>query len=161
MQFRLFNNAGVDFAKAFEQTEANDWVRVVDTDLRGVCLCARRVALAMLKSGGGVIVDIAFVHSIAGLPVAADADECLNFWKSNIPMGRVRQTGRNRQCGCIPGQRQGQLHHRFEHPCRRWHDQSVDPPAPGRGITVVFTTFAGFPPDGPPRTCATPSATRP
>mgnify|MGYP002037037612 FL=1 len=89
IQFRLFNNAGVDFAKAFEQTEANDWVRVVDTDLRGVCLCARRVVLEMLKSGGGVIVDIAFVHSIAGLPVAADADECLNFWKSNIPMRRV------------------------------------------------------------------------
>ena len=43
----------------------------------------------MLKSGGGAIVDIASVHSIAGLPGAADTDECLNFWKSNIPMGRV------------------------------------------------------------------------
>ena len=59
-------------------------------------MCARRVVLEMLKSGGGVIVDIAFVHSIAGLPVAADVGECPNFWKSNIPMG-CRQTRRNRQ----------------------------------------------------------------
>ncbi len=133
----LVNNAGVDFTKAFEETEATDWDRVVDTNLRGVYLCARRVVLEMLKSGGGAIVNIASVHSIAGLPgagpydaakwgvvgltkvlavefgtrgirvnalspglidtpmwsslmaAAADAEECLNFWKSNIPMGRV------------------------------------------------------------------------
>ena len=134
----LVNNAAGNFAKAFEDTEANDWDWIVDTNLRGVYLCARRVVLEMLKSGGGAIVNIASVHSIAGHPGngpydaakwgvvgltktlavefgtrgirvnalspglidtpsvragliagGVDAETCLNFWKSNIPMGRI------------------------------------------------------------------------
>ncbi|MFM1549628.1 MAG: SDR family NAD(P)-dependent oxidoreductase [Lentisphaeria bacterium] len=132
IQCRLFNNAGVDFSKAFEQTEANDWVRVVDTDLRGICLCARRVVLEMLKSGGGVIVDIAFVHSIAGLPSprmrtsASTSGSPISPWA----VGKPEEIANGL----------------YAWPATR---------------PVKFATFAGFPPDGPPRTCATLSATRP
>jgi NAD(P)-dependent dehydrogenase (short-subunit alcohol dehydrogenase family) len=64
----LVNNAAGNVTKAFEETEATDWDWVVDTNLRGVYLCARRVVIEMLKSGGGAIVNIASVHSIAGQP---------------------------------------------------------------------------------------------
>ena len=133
----LVNNAGVNFVKAFEETEPTDWDRVINTDLRGTYLCSRQVILEMLKTGGGAIVNISSVHSVASLPsagpydaakwgmvgltkalaveyasrgirvnalspglidtqiwtdikkAAPDLEECLAFWKSNIPIGRV------------------------------------------------------------------------
>lgn len=133
----LVNNAGVNFAKPFDQTEPADWDRVVNTDLRGTYLCSRLAILEMLNSGGGSIVNIATVHTLACLPGAApydaakwgmvgltkslsveyadrqirvnalspglidtqiwqdlknaapDVDQCLDYWKANIPMGRV------------------------------------------------------------------------
>jgi len=133
----LVNNAGVNFAKPFEQTEPADWDRVIGTDLRGTYMCSRRAVQEMLKTGGGSIVNIATVHTMACLPGAApydaakwgmvgltkslaveyaarnirvnalspglidtqiwddiqaaapDLEECLAFWRANIPMGRV------------------------------------------------------------------------
>ncbi len=133
----LVNNAGVNFAKPFEQTEPEDWDRVVNTDLRGTYLCSRFAIPHMLEKGGGSIVNIATVHTLACLPGAApydaakwgmigltkalsvefasrnirvnalspgligtqiwqdiqkaapDLERCLEYWKSNIPMGRV------------------------------------------------------------------------
>ena len=133
----LVNNAGVNFAKPFEQTEPNDWDRVVNTDLRGTYLCSRFAIPSMLEKGGGSIINIATVHTLACLPGAApydaakwgmigltkalavefasrnirvnalspglidtqiwqdlqkaapDLEQCLQYWQSNIPMGRV------------------------------------------------------------------------
>lgn len=133
----LVNNAGVNFAKPFEQTEPEDWDRVVNTDLRGTYLCSRFVIPHMLQKKGGSIINIATVHTLACLPGAApydaakwgmvgltkalavefaarnirvnalspglidtqiwqdlqkaapDLNQCLEYWKSNIPMGRV------------------------------------------------------------------------
>ena len=133
----LVNNAGVNFVKPFDLTEPADWDRVVNTDLRGSYLCSRFAILEMLKSGGGSIINIATVHTLACLPGAApydaakwglvgltkslsveyadrhirvnalspglidtqiwqdlkkaapDVDQCLDYWKANIPMGRV------------------------------------------------------------------------
>lgn len=133
----LVNNAGVNFAKPFEKTEPEDWDRVVNTDLRGTYLCSRFVIPHMLENGGGSIINIATVHTLACLPGAApydaakwgmvgltkalavefasrnirvnalspglidtqiwqdiqnaapDQKQCLEYWRSNIPMGRV------------------------------------------------------------------------
>jgi len=133
----LVNNAGVNFVKAFEETNPADWDRVVNTDLRGTYLCCRTVIPEMLKTGGGSIINITTVHTVASLPGAApydaakwgmvgltkalavefaarnirvnalspglidtkiwedikkaapDLEACLDYWKSNIPMGRV------------------------------------------------------------------------
>jgi NAD(P)-dependent dehydrogenase (short-subunit alcohol dehydrogenase family) len=133
----LVNNAGVNFAKPFEQTDPDDWDRVVNTDLRGTYLCCRFVIPNMLEKGGGSIINIATVHTLACLPGAApydaakwgmigltkalsvefasrnirvnalspglidtqiwqdikeaapDLEQCLEYWKYNIPMGRV------------------------------------------------------------------------
>lgn len=133
----LVNNAGVNFAKPFEETDLEDWDRVVNTDLRGTFLCSRFVIPKMLEQGSGSIINIATVHTLACLPGAApydaakwgmigltkalavefasrnirvnalspglidtqiwqdikdaapNLDQCLEYWKCNIPMGRV------------------------------------------------------------------------
>jgi NAD(P)-dependent dehydrogenase (short-subunit alcohol dehydrogenase family) len=133
----LVNNAGVNFAKSFDETTAGDWDRVVNTDLRGTFLCCRECIPLMLARGGGAIVNIATVHTMACLPgagpydaakwgmvgltkslaveyasrgirvnalspglidtqiwediqaAAPDLEQCLDYWRSNIPAGRV------------------------------------------------------------------------
>lgn len=70
----LVNNAGVNFVKPFEEVSAEDWDRVMNTDLRGTYLCSRYAVLQMLKRGGGAIVNIATVHTMAALPGAAPYD---------------------------------------------------------------------------------------
>jgi len=70
----LVNNAGVNFAKPFEQTEPEDWDRVVNTDLRGTYLCSRFAIPHMLQKKGGSIINIATVHTLACLPGAAPYD---------------------------------------------------------------------------------------
>ncbi len=70
----LVNNAGVNFVKPFEETEPADWDRVINTDLRGAYLCTRRAVIDMLKHGGGSVINITSVHTVAGLPGAAPYD---------------------------------------------------------------------------------------
>ena len=70
----LVNNAGVNFVKAFEETEPSDWDRVVNTDLRGTYLCCRYAIPEMLKKGGGSIINMTTVHTMASLPGAAPYD---------------------------------------------------------------------------------------
>jgi NAD(P)-dependent dehydrogenase (short-subunit alcohol dehydrogenase family) len=70
----LVNNAGVNFDKPFVDTLPPDWDRVINTDLRGTYLCCRRAIIEMLKTGGGSIVNITSVHTLACLPGAAPYD---------------------------------------------------------------------------------------
>ncbi len=133
----LVNNAGVNFAKPFEQTEVEEWDRVVNVDLRGTFLCTRLAIRSMLRTGGGSIVNISSTHSIASIAGAApydaakwgmigltkalaiefasrgirvnavspglidtqmwkdlqaaapDLEQCMTYWKAQIPSGRV------------------------------------------------------------------------
>jgi len=63
----LINNAGItSTGAALDMTEA-DWSDVVDTNLRGCWVVARRAARGMIAQGDGSIVNIA---SILGLRVA-------------------------------------------------------------------------------------------
>jgi NAD(P)-dependent dehydrogenase (short-subunit alcohol dehydrogenase family) len=70
----LVNNAGINFAKPFLDTTVGEWDRVINTDLRGTYLCCRAVIPHMLDSGGGSIVNIGTVHTVACLPGAAPYD---------------------------------------------------------------------------------------
>ena len=59
----LVNNAGIGvFAPAHELAEA-DWDRVMDTNLKGVYLCSKAVAPAMIRRRAGHIINIS---SLAG-----------------------------------------------------------------------------------------------
>lgn len=132
----IINNAGVNMVKPFVETEVADWDKVMSVDLRGTYLCCRYGIIEMLKTGGGSIVNISSVHSVASIPgagvydaakhgmvglsmalaqefasrnirvnvlspglvntkiwhdilaAAPDKDECVKYWKANIPIGR-------------------------------------------------------------------------
>lgn len=133
----LVNNAGVNFVKPFPDVQPADWDRVINTDLRGTYLCSWYAVPHMLRRGGGSIVNITTVHTMACLPGAApydaakwgvvgltksmavelapenvrvnalspglidtkiwddikaaasDKETVLEYWRQNIPMGRV------------------------------------------------------------------------
>jgi NAD(P)-dependent dehydrogenase (short-subunit alcohol dehydrogenase family) len=70
----LVNNAGVNFAQKFEEMTSADWDRVMDTDLRGTFLCCHATIPEMLKTGGGSIINIGSVHTVACFPGAAPYD---------------------------------------------------------------------------------------
>ncbi|MDR1107152.1 MAG: SDR family oxidoreductase [Treponema sp.] len=70
----IVNNAGVNFVKPFAETATEDWDRVINTDLRGTFFFCRYGIPEMLKTGGGSIINITSVHTVAGLPEAAPYD---------------------------------------------------------------------------------------
>ncbi len=59
----LINCAGVFLAREIDQTSADDYARVMDTNLKGAYLCCREAFKIMKKNGGGTIVNLA---SVAG-----------------------------------------------------------------------------------------------
>jgi NAD(P)-dependent dehydrogenase (short-subunit alcohol dehydrogenase family) len=65
----LVNNAGISFQRRAEETELQDWQRVIDVNLTGPFLLCRDVGKLMLGRGSGSIVNIA---SIAGQMGFAD-----------------------------------------------------------------------------------------
>jgi len=70
----IVNNAGVNFVKSFLDTNTADWDRVINTDLKGTYFFCRYGIQEMLKTGGGSIINITSVHTVAGLPEAAPYD---------------------------------------------------------------------------------------
>jgi NAD(P)-dependent dehydrogenase (short-subunit alcohol dehydrogenase family) len=60
----LVNNAGVAVFKPMLQTSYEEWARVLAVNLDGPFLCTQACAPALLRSGGGSVVNIA---SISGL----------------------------------------------------------------------------------------------
>jgi meso-butanediol dehydrogenase / (S,S)-butanediol dehydrogenase / diacetyl reductase len=60
----LVNNAGIAVFKPILQTTFREWARVLDVNLSGPFLCTQACAPAMLKAGGGAVVNIT---SISGL----------------------------------------------------------------------------------------------
>lgn len=66
----LINNAGISGAAPALQLGAEDWDRVLDTNLKGVFVVSQAVARGMKASGrGGAIVNIASIlgHRVAGI----------------------------------------------------------------------------------------------
>lgn len=60
----LVNNAGIAIFKPVLETSYEDWRRVLATNLDGPFLCTQACAPAMIRGGGGSVVNIA---SISGL----------------------------------------------------------------------------------------------
>jgi NAD(P)-dependent dehydrogenase (short-subunit alcohol dehydrogenase family) len=68
-----FNNAGIAQShKVLHEISLEEWQRVIDVDLTGVFLCMKYEIEAMLKHGGGAIVNTASVLGVVGMPVAGD-----------------------------------------------------------------------------------------
>jgi 2-keto-3-deoxy-L-fuconate dehydrogenase len=64
----LVNNAGIAHVGSIEQTTPDDLDRVYRVNVVGVFLCARAVVPIMLRQGGGVILNMASIAALVGLP---------------------------------------------------------------------------------------------
>jgi NAD(P)-dependent dehydrogenase (short-subunit alcohol dehydrogenase family) len=64
-----FNNAGVQVVgEPIHTQDAETFDRVIDTNLKGVFLCLKHEIAAMLKTGGGAIVNTSSIGGLRGLP---------------------------------------------------------------------------------------------
>ena len=64
----LVNNAGIAHIGTVEQTSPDDMDRLYRVNIFGVYLCARAAIPMMLRQGGGVILNMASIASLIGLP---------------------------------------------------------------------------------------------
>ena len=64
----LVNNAGVSHIGTAETTSEEDFDRLFRVNVKGVYLCAQAGVRAMLRQGGGVILNMASVASLIGIP---------------------------------------------------------------------------------------------
>jgi NAD(P)-dependent dehydrogenase (short-subunit alcohol dehydrogenase family) len=64
----LVNNAGIAHVGTIQQTTAEDLDRLYAVNVRGVFLCSRAAVDIMLQHGGGVIVNMASITSLVGVP---------------------------------------------------------------------------------------------
>jgi 2-dehydro-3-deoxy-D-gluconate 5-dehydrogenase len=67
----LVNNAGMSIRKRPELFTAEDWHRVLDTNLSGAFFAAQAAYPEMVRSGGGKIINIGSMMSIFGAPFGA------------------------------------------------------------------------------------------
>ncbi len=63
----LFNNAGIEIGKRFEDTSAADWDRILGVNLRGAFLLTQAV-LHLFPPSGGAIVNISSIHATHAFP---------------------------------------------------------------------------------------------
>lgn len=64
----LVNNAGVAHVGTVEQTTPEDLDRLYDVNIKGMFNCTRAVIGKMVKQGGGVILNMASVAAVVGIP---------------------------------------------------------------------------------------------
>jgi 2-keto-3-deoxy-L-fuconate dehydrogenase len=63
----LVNNAGIAHIGTVENTSEEDFDRIYSVNVKGIFLCSRAAVQRMLKSGGGVILNLASIASLIGL----------------------------------------------------------------------------------------------
>jgi NAD(P)-dependent dehydrogenase (short-subunit alcohol dehydrogenase family) len=64
----LVNNAGVAHVGTVEQTAEADFDRLYQVNVKGVFLCTRAAVPTMVAQGGGVILNMASIASLVGVP---------------------------------------------------------------------------------------------
>jgi NAD(P)-dependent dehydrogenase (short-subunit alcohol dehydrogenase family) len=64
----LVNNAGIAHIGSIEHTPPDDFDRLFRVNVRGVYLCARAAVPIMLRQGGGVVLNMASIAALVGLP---------------------------------------------------------------------------------------------
>ncbi|MEP3480654.1 MAG: SDR family NAD(P)-dependent oxidoreductase [Fuerstiella sp.] len=100
----LINNAGVDLFQAFESSEIEDILQTIEINLTGAILLARLVIPEMLKSGAGVVINMASTagkHTPAYASVYGATKAALIGFTQGL---RAEYSGRGIQCTAIcPG----------------------------------------------------------
>jgi 2-dehydro-3-deoxy-D-gluconate 5-dehydrogenase len=67
----LVNNAGMSIRKPPHEYTLAEWQQVIDINLTGAFLCSHAAYPAMVKAGGGKMINIGSMMSIFGAPYAA------------------------------------------------------------------------------------------
>src|SRR5579859_2186397 len=67
----LVNNAGIFIRKTPEEITFAEWQQVLTTNLAGAFLCAQSVYPAMVRQGGGKIINLGSLASIFGTAASA------------------------------------------------------------------------------------------
>ena len=67
----LVNNAGVGAIGPSESLPLDVWRRTIDVNLTGAFLCAQAAGRVMLEQGRGVIINVASIFGVVGMPQRA------------------------------------------------------------------------------------------
>lgn len=67
----LCNNAGIGTTKSIVEVEPEEWDRVFAVNVRGVYLCTRATLPQMLERRNGIVINIASVLGLVGVPKRA------------------------------------------------------------------------------------------
>lgn len=65
----LLNNAGMNIRKPVVELAAEEWEKVLNTNLKGIFLVAQRVGREMIKQKSGKVINIASILGMIGLPM--------------------------------------------------------------------------------------------
>ena len=64
----LVNNAGIAHVGTIERTSEADFDRLYAVNVKGIFFCARAAVPMMVRQGGGVILNMASIASLVGVP---------------------------------------------------------------------------------------------
>jgi len=97
----LVNNAGIAHVGRLDNTSDEDFARVFRVNVQGAFVCARAAVQHMLGAGGGVILNLASIASLVGLPdrlaYSMSKGAVLSMTRS-IAADYVKQ---NIRCNCV------------------------------------------------------------
>jgi 2-keto-3-deoxy-L-fuconate dehydrogenase len=97
----LVNNAGIAHVGTIERTDEADFDRLYRVNVKGVYLCARAVIPGMVAHGGGVILNMASIVSLIGVPerfAYSMTKGAVHTMTMSIAVDYVKQ---NIRCNCI------------------------------------------------------------
>jgi NAD(P)-dependent dehydrogenase (short-subunit alcohol dehydrogenase family) len=97
----LVNNAGIAHVGTIEQTSEEDFDRLYQVNVKGVFLCSRAAVPMMLRQGGGVILNMASIVSLVGVPerfAYSMSKGAVHTMTKSIAVDYVKQ---NIRCNCI------------------------------------------------------------
>jgi NAD(P)-dependent dehydrogenase (short-subunit alcohol dehydrogenase family) len=97
----LVNNAGIAHIGTIEQTSEADFDLLYQVNVKGVFLCSKAAVPIMLKQGGGVILNMASIVSLIGVPerfAYSMSKGAVHTMTKSIAVDYVKQ---NIRCNCI------------------------------------------------------------
>ena len=97
----LVNNAGIAHVGTIEQTTEEDFDRVFRVNVKGIYLCAQAAVALMLRHGGGVILNMASIASLIGVPdrfAYSMSKGAVHTMTMSIAIDYMK---RNIRCNCI------------------------------------------------------------